>query len=221
MSDMHIPLPHMVRQLCDIHPISHDQPFHAAWYDYPFVVLSHAVTGESLVQATVVRLVATPHAMWLRFDCADVAPQATLRGHDEPIYTEEVVELFIAQGATTPIRYCEFQVNPLNTRFDGMIDNPHEDRVHLRLDTSWDPPWQSWVQCDASGWQVVMCIPWGTLGAESPLGHWRLNLLRIDRGFAHYPSEESAWSPPLRQPADFHVPSRFGVLEVLHASESV
>ena len=187
----------------------------------PLPPLQLADASGPAQQQTEVRVCWDATHLYVRFDCADRDIWGIATARDAAIYDEEVVELFIAAGSDPPTRYCEFQVNPLNTRFDGMIDNPHEDRVHMRLDTSWDPPWQSWVQCDPSGWQVVMCIPWTTFGVQQPVGHWRLNLFRIDRGDAHYPSEQSTWSPTLRQPADFHVPSRFGVLEVRDAHHSV
>ena len=195
-------------------PVDSRHPFAPAWFDLPCVVLREPVTGQSLVHATTVRVMTTASTLWVRYDCADADPWATMRQHDEPIYTEEVVELFIGYGDERPTQYYELQVNPLNTRFDGIITNPDEIRATMHLDTSWDPPWQSWVQCDVAGWSAVMAVPWTTLGRVDGVGTWRLNFMRIDRDRQTGASELSAWSPTVRIPADFHIPSRFGIMVV-------
>ena len=46
-------------------------------------------------------------------------------------------------------------------------------------------------------------------GPPAPNEQWRMNLYRIERGEAE---EFTAWSPTLKSPPDFHVPSRFGTL---------
>ena len=180
----------------------------------PYVTLTHTVHGTPLKQATTVRIVATPERLWVCFDCADADAWSTLTQHDDPIYTEEVVELFIAYGSAVPKRYYELEVNPANVRFDGIINNPDEVRATMSLDTTWDPDWQSWTQVDAAGWRCVMSIPWTSLGVTTGRGTWRLNLYRIDRPRDGSVSEESAWSPTVRVPADFHIPSRFGFLTI-------
>ncbi|MFM2032336.1 MAG: hypothetical protein RLZZ297_1101 [Chloroflexota bacterium] len=185
------------------------------WAQLPYRRLVHTVTGAPVAQATTIRLVASPTTLWVRFDCADADAWATLTGHDDPIYTEEVVELFIASGSDRPHRYYELEVNPLNTRFDGIIHNPDEQRPTMTLDTRWDPPWQSWTAVDPAGWQCCMAIPWHSLGVSDGRGSWRCNFYRIDRPRDGTPSSESAWSPTRRVPADFHIPSQFGTL-VIH-----
>jgi hypothetical protein len=179
-----------------------------------YLTLRQTVTGAPLRQATTVRIIATHTHLWLCFDCADADAWSTLTQHDDPIYTEEVVELFIAAGESTPTQYFELEVNPGNVRFDGIIVNPDEVRSTMSLDTSWDPIWSSWTRCDAAGWRCVMALPWTSLGMSTGIGTWRMNLYRIDRPRDGSPSEESAWSPTLRIPGDFHIPSRFGFLVV-------
>lgn len=193
----------------------HENPLKADWSRIrPFLPLHHTVTGAPVRQATVVRTCATPTHLWVHFDCADTDAWATLTQHDDPIYTEEVVELFIAAGSDTPTHYYELEVNPLNVRFDGIIHNPDEVRATLTLDTTWDPDWCSWVEIDPAGWRCVLSLPWSTLGATDGLGSWRLNFYRIDRPRDGTGSEQSSWSATLRDPADFHIPSRFGMLRV-------
>ena len=178
------------------------------------ILLSQALDGTPPAQATVVRLIATPTHLWLRFDCADTDVWATLTEHDTPLYTEEVVELFIAPGRETPTRYFELQTNPLNVQFDGIIHNPDEHRSTMTLDLSWDPQWCSWTRSDAAGWISVWALPWQIFGCDGGVGDWRCNFYRIERPRNIQTIETTAWSPTLRQPVDFHVPSRFGMVSV-------
>lgn len=181
----------------------------------PCLIMSHAQHGRPLQQATTVRLIASPTALWVRFDCADNDAWATLTEHDSPLYTEEVVELFIAPGEQTPATYFELQTNPLNVQFDGIIQNPDEHRSTMTLDLQWNPIWHSWTRVDPAGWVSVWALPWQIFGREHGLGSWRANFYRIDRERNGSGIETSAWSPTVREPVDFHVPSQFGVLTIV------
>ncbi|MFN5059658.1 MAG: carbohydrate-binding family 9-like protein [Chloroflexota bacterium] len=177
-------------------------------------ILSNALNGTPQKYATTVRLIATTSHLWVRFDCADADVWATLTEHDTPLYTEEVVELFIAPGSTTPKQYFELQTNPNNAQFDGIIQNPDEHRSTMSLDLSWNPQWQSWTRVDVAGWVSVWALPWSIFGRNDGVGEWRCNFYRIDRPRNGDDIETSAWSPTLREPVDFHIPSRFGILNI-------
>ncbi len=178
------------------------------------LILTNALDASPQQFATTVRLIATPQFLWIKYDCADADVWATLSEHDTPLYNEEVVELFIAPGQETPSRYFELQSNPLNAHFDGIIHNPDEHRSTMSLDLSWDPQWFSWTRTDASGWRCVWALPWQMFGRDSGKGVWRGNFYRIERVRATGVVETSAWSPTLRVPVDFHIPSRFGIITV-------
>src|SRR5438067_9257757 len=60
---------------------------------------------------------------------------ATLLGHDEPLWKEDVVEIFLAPER--PSRYFEIEVNPLGTTFDAAIDSPALDRATMKTDLAW------------------------------------------------------------------------------------
>jgi len=178
-------------------------------------ILANALNGTPQQFATTVRLIASPTHFWVRFDCADADVWATLTEHDTPLYTEEVVELFIAPGSHTPTNYFELQTNPLNAQFDGTIHNPDEHRSTMTLDLSWDPQWHSWTRVDAAGWVSVWALPWHIFGRQDGIGDWRCNFYRIERPRSADAIETSAWSPTLREPVDFHIPSRFGMLSIV------
>lgn len=188
----------------------------SAWHLAAEVRLLRSEDGGVPAQGTRVLVGWTPQALHLRFDCRDTHPWSTFTARDEPLWQEEVVELFLSFGAEDPERYFEIEVNPLGTLFDARIENPGLERRALQADLAFDWPeiaWQAGLADDGSGWWAMLSLPWGTL-AEPP---WRAepgailrgNLYRVDRP-RQGPPEHSAWSPTFCDPADFHRPRRFG-----------
>ena len=57
-------------------------------------------------------------------------------------------------------------------------------------------------------WWAELSIPW-----EKPSKIWRANFYRVERPRDGAP-EFTCWSPTLTNPADFHKPARFGLLEL-------
>ncbi len=148
------------------------------------------------------------------FEIEDPEPRATLRERDAALWTEEVVEIFLAPGHATARRYFEIEVNPLGTLFDARIFSPFGDRREMRVDRSWDcPGLEANVSIDpARGWSACFVLPWASLGAEySAERRWTANFFRIERPRDAAP-EFSAWSPTGIVPADFHRPNCFGFL---------
>lgn len=161
------------------------------------------------------------HAMHVRFDCLDVDFWSTFTCRDEPLWQEEVVEVFLAPGEGDPRRYVEIEVSPAGVVFDAVISNPTGLRRDLVADTAWDcPGLEAAAGSSATGWWASLAIPWrsvlAALGApEEPMpATWRANFYRIDRPRDGSPPEFSAASPTLVTPADFHRPERFGRLVV-------
>ena len=151
------------------------------------------------------------------FSTADDHIVATMYGHDQPLYEEDVVEVFLAPR--TPVEYYEIEVNPVGTTFDARIESPDGVRTTMRADLAWE--------CDGLVAAVrkmgsarihmtidtVIRIPFASLGVSTPKSGdtWRANLFRVDR----HPGEGdeySAWRPTMKVPADFHVTDSFGRL---------
>jgi hypothetical protein len=131
---------------------------------------------------------------------------ATLYGHDEPLWQEDVVEAYLAPraGAT----YFELEVNPVGATFDARVESPEGVRATMRADLAWT--------CDGLFAAVrrvgphidyALRVPFAALGGKPA----RANFFRVDRSAAHG-DEYSAWSPTMRDPADFHVMAAFGEL---------
>ncbi len=153
--------------------------------------------------------------LYLLYRCEDDHLVATLREHDADLWTEDVIEAFLAPVELT--RYFEIEVNPLGTTFDAVVESAEGKRESMRVDRAWTCEGMRALIRRVSEGSVVLvdttiAIPFSALERETPVPgeRWRANFFRVDRG----PEEDeyTAWRPTGRTPADFHVPSRFGVL---------
>lgn len=156
-------------------------------------------------------------ALHVRFDCDDEDIWGTLTRRDDPIYEEEAVEIFLAPGGEDPVEYFEFEVSPLGTLFDARVRNPRSRREEMCVDPGWNCPgiaWRAGVDRPSRRWWAELVVPWSSLSprAEIP-ALWRANLYRIERPRGGHP-EFSCWSPTFTDPADFHKPACFGVLDL-------
>jgi hypothetical protein len=169
------------------------------------------------VQKTVARACWSTAALHVQFECDDRDVWGTHTRRDDPLYEEEVVEVFLAPGSEDPIEYYEFEVSPAGVLFDARVFNPESDRTHLRVDRSWDCAEIGWAAARhprRPGWLAHLVLPFESLapGRERP-PVWRGNLYRIERPRDAAP-EFTAWSPTLTDPPDFHKPARFGRLDL-------
>jgi hypothetical protein len=184
----------------------------------PLSPLVLAADGRPAQHATTVRVCADSETLRVRFDCVDLDAWGTLRRRDDPIYEEEAVEVFLAPGEEDPVSYAEFEVSPLGVLFDARIHNPGPSRAEMTADVAWDCPgvrWKVGTGEERQDWWAVLTIPWQSVAPDtSDIPRiWRANFYRIDRPRDGSP-EFSCWSPTLTDPADFHQPARFGVLEL-------
>ena len=131
---------------------------------------------------------------------------ATIYEHDAPLWQEDVVEVFLAPGDART--YYELEVNPLGTTFDARIESPDGVRATMHTDLSWTCEGLfSAIRRQGRLAETVLRIPLVTLGGRPT----RANFFRVDRSRAHG-DEYSAWSPTMKDPADFHVVAAFGTL---------
>ena len=164
-------------------------------------------------------------ALHVRFDAADTAPWHTMTRHDDHIWEEEVVELFLdADGSG--LHYAELEISPANVVCDLDVATPWPRLESL---TAWD--WDGltsavhpWKEPDSGldGWTAIARLPWSGLRslypragqvALPPVGGdtWRFNVFRIKRpGGSAHPAEGvvyAAWSKPAGP--SFHDPAAF------------
>ncbi len=175
--------------------------------------------GQAARYRTEARLTWDEQFLYAAFDVQDEDVWAKLDKRDEPIYGEEVVELFIdadGDGAT----YNELELSPKNVIFDAYFPARRQG-----MDLSWDSGMQTAVRVlgtlnDSSdkdrGWTAELKIPVANLAKvprwpPQPGDKWRINLYRLEWHSDRKVNEGSAFSPPLVP--DFHHLPRFGWLE--------
>jgi hypothetical protein len=181
----------------------------SVWKGLPPHALVLNEEGTSPKQGTQVRFGWDAKALRVLFVAEDAHPWATLREHDAPLYKEEVFEVFLDTEGDG-LGYFELEVNPNNAVLDGAM---RRVRSGYRKDFGWHcTGMETAVRVFLGGWAAELSIPFASVAAAPPVPgqRWRANFTRIDRPPGE-PRELSAWSPTGL--AQFHVPSRFGVLE--------
>jgi hypothetical protein len=174
----------------------------------PSLALSNAVNGSRPSLATSVRVGLRDGALLVRFHGRDRGVVATLTSRDDPLWKEDVFEVFLSPH-DPPLIYYEFEVNPLGALFDARIESPDGRRQTMRADVTWNcPGFSARVRRRPSLWSALLRIPLAPMAAPPPRT-WRANFYRVDRG---EPDEYSAWSPTGADPPDFHVAEKFGHL---------
>jgi hypothetical protein len=179
------------------------------------VMLWRATDGHASRQATSAAVYYDDDFLTVVFHADDDEVVATFREHDEPLWQEDVFEIFVAPEGLTP--YFEIEVNPLGTTFDARIDSPDGIRGTMKTDLAWtcEGLFAALRRDDALEARAVIRIPFRALGRAPAAGdQWRANFFRIDRSSMHG-DEFSAWQPSMKTPADFHVASAFGVLRFM------
>jgi cellulose/xylan binding protein with CBM9 domain len=173
--------------------------------------LHDATTGAPPRLRTAVRVGLRDDALCVRFDGRDDGVVASLTERDAPLWTEDVFEVFLSPH-DPPTVYYEFEVNPLGAVFDARVESPDLARKTMRVDAGWTcQGFRARVTLKPNRWSATLRIPLTELAGSRAAAVWRANFFRIDRGPT---CEFSAWSATLTDPADFHVPERFGTLNI-------
>jgi hypothetical protein len=181
------------------------------------IVLSDAVTGVAPRLATSVRIGWRSGVLLVRFDGRDDGTVATYTRRDEPLWEEDVFEVFLSpevspEPSSTPVIYYEFEVNPKGALFDARVTSPEGRRATMAVDVSWRcPGLGARVRVRPDRWSALLEIPLEPMDSGGRTTRWHANFYRVDRGTT---DEYSAWKPTFADPADFHVPGKFGVLEL-------
>ncbi len=151
------------------------------------------------------------------FSGSDDHIYATYHHRDDPLYEQDVVEVFFAPEALT--RYYELEVSPHGTIFDAIIDSPDGVRATMHADKAWTCAGLVVAVrkvIESSGvmtFDTLIRVPFASIGRSVPADGevWRANFFRIDR-HNELGDEYSAWQPTMKEPADFHVAAAFGTL---------
>lgn len=190
-----------------------------AWASAQEVILTRSFDGGPAQLRTSVRLLFDDQNLYVAFDCADPDVWGTLMKNDDPIYNEEVVEIFLdANGDGRG--YNELQVSPNNVTFDAMFV---ARRSNLEEAMRWSSGMKTAVKVKGTlnqpedrdeGWSAELRIPMASLADVPQLppkagDRWRFNVYRLEH-LGRRAVEGQAFSP-LRV-GDFHHLPRFGWL---------
>ena len=179
------------------------------WLACGSAIFCDVVSGAEPQQATRVSAAWDAEEMRVLIRAEDTHISATLTERDAPLYTEEVVEVFLDPVGDGEC-YFEIEINPLNAVLDLVL---RRNRSGYKKDFVWRcENLRTCVRREAAGWSAELAIPFSSLAADPPQTgeKWRGNFARIDRP-PDIPRELTAWSPTGF--ANFHVPERFGVIE--------
>ena len=169
---------------------------------------------------TWVRVLYDAEALYLGFDCEDPDAWTSYSKHDDPIYNEEAVEIFIDADADLQ-DYVEIQTAPNNIHFESGFTGRRQN-----MDTSYNPKFTTAVTVDGTvnnpddqdkGWVAEWRIPFDQIRGlkNNPKAgtEWRVNFFRLERVRKNgrvVQNQASAWSSP--RSGDFHNIKRFGFL---------
>lgn len=184
------------------------------WEQATGVKLGDTVDGSEPRMNTTVQSVWNDWGVYIRFYCEDDHIHATLTNRDDPLYTEDVVELFISPDQKRE-HYAEFVFSPKNIQYDAMINNNLQGKVEV--DPSWDcPELDSFVSIEEGLTVYEIGIPLEAMqqigGAIPQPGietSWLINFYRIDHA-KNGETAYSAWSPT--GAVNYHRPWKFGTI---------
>ncbi len=189
----------------------------AAWKRAGPTRLRNSFDGAEPRLKTILRVLYDGEFLYLSFDCEDPDVWGSFSRRDDPLYTQEVVELFVdAYGDGRA--YQEIEVSPHNVVFDAYFPARRQG-----MDLSYDSGLTSAVTVDGTidqpgdrdrGWRVEMRISLAAFAPVVPVeqragARWRFNAYRLEL-LDRKVTEGQSFSP-LHQ-GDFHNLPRFGVL---------
>lgn len=187
-------------------------PEDALWDQVPAQYLFDVVTGEPPFLATSFQLLRddAQQLLFIRFRGEDDEVHSSFKLPDEPLYLEDVFEVFLAEEGDLR-RYKELEASPWDVHFDGQISFlPDGSR---QLNCSWDVPgWKTDTSYEKLKHRLtsVWALPYAAFADKPAAGKsWRFNAFRIDHSVRGVSLQ--AWQETGE--ANFHVPQRFGYLD--------
>jgi len=195
-----------------------DEP---AWKDAmstgPFV---RTMDGANADVPTEAKVLWDSKNLYVAFMVTDKDVWTTMGKHDDKLWTQEAVEMFINADGDDKT-YAELQVNPLAATYDSWLP------AYRKNENDWESGMKVAVKVDGTldnrsdvdkGWVVEAAIPLeAAKGKEKEMKNvppvvgteWRANFFRMDMPQNHA-QIGTAWSAPLV--GDFHALDRFGTL---------
>lgn len=152
--------------------------------------------------------------LYIRFNCNDSYIWATMKESVQPLWEEEVVEVFIDPDKDGK-NYVEVEVNPLNNTLTLLIPGKEQksnwrDNAKFQLKNLKTKAVKS-----SHNWLTDIIIPFENFSRQVNIPPrngdiWHLNLYRVERPVKERPRDcvLIAWSPTFKD--TFHSPPHFG-----------
>ncbi len=188
----------------------------------------HAGNGEKANFRTQVSVSYDQRFFKVEFSCEDnfYTSENHFKQHNEPLFNQEVFEVFIGVGEADCTHYLEVEINPNNALWIGRIFNPQLGEGPQHIVEQFRPEAvgiKYAAQSSGNSWTGYLHIPWTLIGVDDR-GNYRLNLYRIRSRVSHGGADWQCgpetcdfvcWNSTLSgsEPA-FHRPKRFGHLKV-------
>lgn len=150
-----------------------------AWKDIPSLPAFETEKGETPQAATRVLPLWSEDALYLRFVNFDdkIAELKNARtGHDEDIFGEDEIELFLDNPAQ-PGHYFHLAATAKGVRYDAKADGA------MNFDTSWNPNWTAKTAVEGDRWILDVALPFASFGITPREGQsWRMSFMRSGAG---------------------------------------
>jgi len=194
------------------------------WSTYISTNISHLILDDGsgpAAQTTVVHMCADSDYFYVKYDCQDNDIYSQYTQCNEPLFKDDVAELFISAGSGDPHVYLELEFSPNSVLFASRINNPNMTCSGIQENyqdcNSTGITWQS-ERFDAQNyWWAYAKIPWNFINinqTSTPTPRedtYRANFFRVDSPNGGS-QEFSCWSPTWSNPPCFHKPRYFGLL---------
>ncbi len=125
--------------------------------------LASAISWGPERYRTTFRALWNDRALYTRFDATDPDPWHTMTSHDDHLWEEEVVEVFLDPGGRG-VDYFELEISPANVTCDVRVRAPYPNLVsdltwnHERLATAVRP--MPGAAGALVGWTAIAELPW-------------------------------------------------------------
>jgi hypothetical protein len=133
--------------------------------------------GEPASEATEIRLLYDRDFLYVGIRCYDREPERIIARqmiYDVELTTDDRVSMVLDPLFDQKNGYL-FSVNPLGTRWDGLIEPGLEFRQE------WSGIWYADAKIDAEGWTAEVAIPFKTISFNPATDTWGFNVMRAIR----------------------------------------
>lgn len=205
-----------------------------AWRKAPVITnLVDTRSGKPVAQQGRFRLLWDSNYLYVGFECDDPHVIATLTKHDDELWREDAVEVFIDANGDG-MSYVEYELSPLGTWYDAALtdyrpESPwHVNSNHLDINRSitthatklskWAVHTDGTLNDDSDtdkGWSAEIAIAWQDIAAGTNVrvipptdgDTWRVGLYAINVKAGDGPDQYAAWNATGTW---FHRPWNFG-----------